>query len=124
MIAGALAGAELPLSRPEIARDWVYVDDVVDLYLEAAMRAAELGGSVFNAGSGVSTSIDKIVDAILKLTGSASVPRWGKFEAPEHDRYPWIADPALTFSRFAWRPRVSLADGLARTIAALREATP
>jgi nucleoside-diphosphate-sugar epimerase len=123
VIAGAIAGIDLPLSRPEIARDWVYVDDVVDLYLEAAERAGELGGRVFNAGSGLSTSIDKIVEAILQLTGSSAKPRWGIFEAPEHDRYPWVADPALTFASFRWRPRISLADGLARTIAAIAAVT-
>ncbi len=121
IIAGALAGTDLPLSRPDIARDWVYIDDLVDLYLEAATHAKDLAGGVFNAGSGVLGSIADVVAMILRLTGSGAVPRWGTFEAPLHDDYPWVADPTLTFSRFAWRPQTSLEDGLARTIAAIRK---
>jgi len=120
VVAGALAGTELPLSRSDIARDWVYIDDLVDLYVEAATRAEELAGEVFNAGSGVLGSIGDVVATILRLTGSCSEPRWGTFQAPHHDQYPWVADPTRTFSRFAWRPHVSLEDGLARIIAAKR----
>jgi nucleoside-diphosphate-sugar epimerase len=121
VISGALAGTNLPLSIPEIARDWVYVDDVVDLYIEAASRAEQLQGQVFNAGSGVQTSIGAVVATILRLAGSRAEPRWGTFKALHHDSYPWVADPTRTFSRFAWRPHVALEDGLARTIAAARE---
>jgi len=121
IISGALAGTDLPLSRPEIARDWVYIDDLIDLYLEAGTRADELAGGVFNAGSGVLGSIGDVVATVLALTGSTAEARWGTFEAPHHDRFPWVADPALTFSRFVWRPRISLEEGLARTIAAMRD---
>jgi nucleoside-diphosphate-sugar epimerase len=121
VIAGALAGTSLPLSRRDIARDWVYVDDLVELYLEAAARAHELSGEIFNAGSGVLGSIEDVVARVLLLTGSRAVPLWGTFEAPDHDRFPWVADPAHTFSRLAWRPRTPLDEGLARTIATQRE---
>lgn len=121
IISGALAGTELLLSRPEIARDWVYVGDVVDLYLEAAGSAASRAGGVFNAGSGVPGSLGDLTALILRLTGSTATARWGAFPAPPHDDHPWIADPSLTFSHFAWRPKVSLEEGLARTIAAFRE---
>jgi nucleoside-diphosphate-sugar epimerase len=121
VIAGALAGTDLPLSRPDIARDWVYVEDLVHLYLEAAARARELSGEVFNAGSGVLGSIADVVARILRLTGSHAKPQWGTFQAPDHDRFPWVADPTHTFSRLEWRPRTSLDEGLARTIAAAGE---
>jgi nucleoside-diphosphate-sugar epimerase len=49
---------------PGIVRDWVYVDDVVDLYLEAAARAPDLAGRVFNAGSGRGTELGTIVATV------------------------------------------------------------
>lgn len=123
VIAGALAGAKLSLSRPDIARDWVFIDDLIELYLEAARRASELSGGVFNAGSGVSTDLGQIVEMILSLTGSKAEAGWGLFQAPEHDRYPWIADMRHTFNTFAWRPATSLEAGLGATIAAMRNGT-
>ena len=116
IISAARDGVSLQLSRPEIARDWVYVDDVVELYLEAGDRAAALAGQVFNAGSGRSTSLGEVVDLLLRLTGSSTVPRWGTFTAPAHDDTPWIADTTRCFEAFAWRPRTSLEEGLRATI--------
>ena len=120
--AGALAGTPILLSRPEITRDWVYVEDLPALYLEAAERAESLAGGVFNAGSGRATNLGEVVGDILRLTGSRAAPRWGAFVAPEHDRHPWVADMTRTFRIFAWRPETSMDQGLAATIRAMREA--
>ena len=120
IIAGFLNGTPVRLSRPEIARDWVFVDDVVELYLEVASRARELAGNVFNAGSGVAVSIGEMVEVLQRLTGTASVPEWGAFPAPPHDDTPWIADPRHTFAMCGWRPNISLEDGLLATITAVK----
>ena len=124
VIADALAGYPLALSRPDIVRDWVYIDDVVDLYLEAASKAGRYAGGVFNAGSGERGTLADVVEFILKLTGSEVAARWGVFEAPAHDAWPWVADPAHTFAHFEWRPRISLEEGLSRTIAAIKVEDP
>lgn len=125
VIAGALTGEPIRLSRPEISRDWVYVDDVVDLYLEAGERAAGLGGGVYNAGSGVATSLGEITELLLQLTGSTAAPEWQVFPAPAHDATPWIADTGKTFGAFDWRPRTTLEAGLGATIGAFsRETVP
>ena len=121
LIEGALYGAPIRLSRPEIGRDWVYVKDVVDLYIEAAARAGELAGGVFNAGSGVATSIGEIARMVLRSAGSDAKPEWGVFPAPAHDVVPWIAHMGRTFGAFAWRPTTSLDDGLRATITAFAE---
>jgi nucleoside-diphosphate-sugar epimerase len=118
MISGARAGTPLSLSRPEIARDWIYIDDVVSLYVEAAGRASELAGGVFNVGSGERTDLSQIVEMILRLTGSLAEVRWGVFPAPPHDAYPWIADMRHTLENFAWRPTMPLEAGLRMTISA------
>jgi nucleoside-diphosphate-sugar epimerase len=104
------------LSRPEISRDWIFVDDVVSLYIEAAERAAELRGRAFNAGTGRKVDLKEIVDTILRITSSKAEVRWGVFPAPKHDEHPWIADMRQTFDAFQWRPKVSLEEGLKRTI--------
>ena len=112
VIVGALAGTPLSLSRPDIARDWVYIDDLVDLYLEAARKAPQAAGGVFNVGSGKATNLGEIVETILRLTGSRAEARWGVFPAAEHDAYPWVADMRRTFSAFDWRPATTLQEGL------------
>jgi nucleoside-diphosphate-sugar epimerase len=116
VIAGALNGMPILMSRPQIARDWIYVDDVVSLYLEAAVRARQLKGRAFNVGSGQRADLQEIVSTILAITSSETEVRWGAFPAPKHDDHPWIADMRQTFAAFDWRPRTSLHEGLCRTI--------
>lgn len=120
LIAGALAGTPIKLSRPEIARDWVYVEDVVELYLEAGRMASRLHGGVFNAGSGRGSSIADVAETVLRLTGSKAKTQWDSFPTAQHDSSCWIADMSQTFEALAWRPRASLEEGLERTIAAMR----
>ena len=112
VIAGALEGTPIELSRPEITRDWVYVEDIVDLYMEASRMPARLAGGVFNAGSGRASSIADVVETVFRLTGSRAEARWGTFPAAEHDAGRWVADMRQTFEAFAWRPRTSLEEGL------------
>jgi len=118
VIAGALGGTTVALSHPNIARDWVYVEDLVDLYLEAS-RKPEMAGGVFNAGSGRQVTIGEIVDTVFRLTGLAVEARWGAFPAAAHDTDHWVADMRCTLQAFAWRPRTSLEQGLRKTIAAM-----
>ena len=120
VIAGALAGTPIALSRPEIARDWVYVEDIVELYMEASRMPARLAGGVFNAGSGRASCIADVVETVLRLTGSRAEARWGAFPVAAHDAGCWVADMRQTFDTFAWRPRISLEQGLEKTIAAVR----
>jgi len=116
VIAGALSGQPLSLSRPGIVRDWIFVDDMVDLFVQAAQNAGRLAGRVFNAGSGIPVDLGEIVDTVLRLTGSRAQPQWGVFRAPDHDDHPWVADTTQTFGQFAWRPATSLEEGLRATI--------
>jgi nucleoside-diphosphate-sugar epimerase len=116
VVADSVAAAPLRLSRPDTVRDWVYVSDVVELLVEAALKARALAGGVFNAGSGVGADLRTIVDTIQRLTGSQAEQCWGTFPAPAHDDYPWVADPRRTFNTFAWRPTTTLEEGLQATI--------
>ena len=120
VIGSALANAPIGLSRPDIARDWIHVDDVVALYLAAAQSASNLSGRILNAGTGQRGDLGLIVDTVLRLTGSCSEARWGEFTAPLHDDYPWVADMSGTFAALDWRPKIALEEGLRRTIAAAR----
>ncbi len=116
VIEGALTGTPLRLSGPRVTRDFLYVDDLVELYVAVLRAAAPPRGRVYNAGTGRPVTVADIVDTVLALTGSRSEPRWGTFPTAQHDRTPWVADMERTFERFAWRPRTSLRDGLAATI--------
>ena len=96
--------------------DWVYVDDVVDAFLAAA-DAPEGAGGVFDIGSGVLVSIRDTVRVVAAAMGTAIAPAFGAVGDRPLERE-LRADPKAALEGLGWRPRVSLAEGVARTVAA------
>lgn len=120
LIERALAGEPLLLTSPNVARDFVYVDDICRLLIDMSARANELRGEVFNAGSGQKTTLEELVSLILQRTGSTSLPSWGARGKVSYDSDLLQADMTKTFKTFAWRPEISLEAGIERTVASLR----
>ncbi|MEK7090421.1 MAG: NAD-dependent epimerase/dehydratase family protein [Patescibacteria group bacterium] len=116
MIYRAIHDQEINLTEPSIVRDFIYVDDIIELYLEAAGKVGNLKGEIFNAGSGTKTSFGDLADKILEITGSKSKINWGAFPPVHYDSDKWQADMAKTFSKFNWRPKYDLDKGLAKTV--------
>jgi len=120
LVAGALDGQPVRLSQPRVARDFLYVDDLVDLYLALGRRAARAGGEIFNAGSGRQTTLAALVRLIGVVAGTPSEARWGTYPLAAHDLESWRLDVRKARALLGWRPRTSLQRGLARTLAAAR----
>ena len=66
-----------PLVKPEIARDYIYVDDVCDAYIKAATMPGLEPGIVFNVGTGKATSLFEVVDIARSLLNITVEPEWG-----------------------------------------------
>jgi UDP-glucose 4-epimerase len=98
-------------------RDFVYVGDVV----EANVLALDYPqAEIFNIGTGQETDILTIYLKLMELTGSARAPVHGPPKPGEQRRS--VLDRARARELLGWQPQTSLADGLARTVAAFREA--
>ena len=102
--------------RPK--RDYLYVGDAVGL-LVGSLGAAVHG--VFNMGSGCSTSVAEVARLVNHAAGqdkpvvSADEPRPGEVMDV-------VADTSRAAAELGWRPRTSLAEGIAAVVAAERAA--
>lgn len=114
LIRRARSGEPLEMAAPEIARDFVYVDDAVALLTDLE-RLALHRGAVFNVGSGVQTSLAGVVEAVQATLGDQSEVRWNAFEARRWDTQTWVADPSAAHESLGWRATTSFPDGIART---------
>jgi UDP-glucose 4-epimerase len=100
----------------EQSRDFVHIDDVVDAWMMALENEATYG-RVFNVGTGSRCSINTLVDVILQTLEhfqgdypiNHSDPRPG-------DQRHMQADISRIRETLHWEPRVSFAEGMARTI--------
>ncbi len=72
-----LRGELPPLAQPNIARDYVYIDDVCDAYLLAATQKVSEFGPAYNIGTGRQTTISEAVATAKKLMPIRAEPKWG-----------------------------------------------
>jgi UDP-glucose 4-epimerase len=97
-------------------RDFDYVDDVVDAFLRAgASDAAD--GQVFNLGGDEAVSLLELTRLMIEIAGGGSY-RLVPFP-PERKRIDigdFHADTRKIRATLGWAPRVTLRDGLTRTI--------
>jgi nucleoside-diphosphate-sugar epimerase len=115
-IEAALGKAALRASSPDVARDYLYVEDVADLYLASMTAAGRLAGETLNAGSGRATTIGEIVERLGTLANRQLRVSWGEFPLALHDRGCWAADVTKLRERLGWQPRFSLEHGLRETL--------
>lgn len=97
-------------------RDFVCVEDVVAANL-AALDYPRAG--VFNIGTGRETDILTVYRQLQGIIGSPRGPAHGPAKPGEQRRS--ALDSTRAGKLLDWQPRLTLAEGLARTVAAFRE---
>lgn len=105
-------------------RDYVYVSDVARVNLAATNwpvpKVQSVDSVAFNVGTGVETSVNKLVEKMIEVTG-ANVPV--EYAPPRQGE---LSRSAVRIERawreWGWRPETSLLDGLRLTYRWIREA--
>ncbi len=118
-IAAALNGRVLPLTRPGLCRDFVFVDDVVAACLCAAM-AEGLTVPTFNVGSGHQVTNEALVQAVEEALGVSIRTDVGAYPDHPADSELWCADTSLASSELGWTATTPLDEGIRRTAAWVR----
>jgi nucleoside-diphosphate-sugar epimerase len=119
LITACLDGKAFELANPTHTRDFIFVEDVVDAVLAAAV-SDDLAGEVVNIGSGVETVIADVAAEIVRLTGAAINLRSSTGGARSSDVPRLVLDIARARKLLGWEPTTPLEHGLERTIAAYR----
>ena len=112
LILQALRGANLTLYGDGTqTRSFCYVDDLID----GILRIMETGHSgPLNIGNPEELTMLELASEILRLTGSKSEIIFGPL--PEDDPRQRQPEIALAKHELEWSPKVSISDGLGRTI--------
>lgn len=114
-------GPRLRLGNLEAERDFTYVEDTARA-LVAVMASNLPDGDVVNVGSGRAHSVASLVKRLATIMGVTDV----KVEVDasrlrRHDIHRFCADNSKLRRTTGWVPRLSLDEGLERTVAWFRE---
>ena len=95
-------------------RDVLFVEDLVEAFLLAEERIAELSGRVFNLGGGAGNTLSllELLDGIEGLHGSRPGVRWDQWR-PGDQRY-YVSDFARFQAATGWTPRTGVREGIAK----------
>ena len=115
-IVNSLKNNPLDLANPNSVRDYIFIDDVTELYIKAMDNAEKFKGEIFNIGTGIQKNIQEVVEKIIKITKSKSKINWGEKKKRDYDNKIWVADIKKTKKAFNWSPTYNLEKGLIKTI--------
>ncbi len=117
-------GAFIPRGNGQQIRDFIYVEDVVDLYLRIgenlAKSTAKFRGQIYNAGTNTPRSVREVLKTVYKLTSQERALKIilemmkGKETVGEIDCQ--YMDFEKVKQDFGWSPKHSFEEGVAKTI--------
>lgn len=99
--------------------DWVYVDDVAEGYMRAALMHG-VDGKTIDIGSGEPVTVRALVERLVALIDVDVTPQFGA-EAERLGEQEVRADLTAAETLLQWRATVGLDDGLGRTVLWYRE---
>ncbi|BBO50191.1 NAD-dependent epimerase/dehydratase family protein [Stenotrophomonas maltophilia] len=118
-----IARGELPMfARPDVSRDFIHVDDVVAAFVMAAARMSPaIAGESFNIGTGHSTRLDALAAQAVSQFDLAATPEFSTSAGRAWDLSDWYANPAKAARLLGWQARITLENGLRRSVDWWRE---
>lgn len=117
-------GSFMPRGNGRQVRDFIFVEDVVDLYLrigeELARNPARIRGQAYNAGTNKPRSVREVLETVYRLAGRArafkSILEMMKGKATVGEIDCQFMDFEKVGRDFGWAPRHSFEEGITKTI--------
>jgi UDP-glucose 4-epimerase len=119
-----LEGTRFEVWGGEQVRDFTYVDDAVEAFLMAAAHP-EAVGRIFNLGGVGRVTLRELAEGLVAAAGTGRfVVRTFPADRRKIDIGDFYADGRLIEKSLGWRPRTSIGDALAKTVAFYRKELP
>jgi len=116
IITQMLKGSVCNLGDPRPVRNFIFVDDLLDLYMKLLYAGHEVDGEVFNTGPDNGLTIEQLAQKISGLIGWKGQINWGTRPVRPGEIFYLNSSPAKAYQFLGWEPQVSLSEGLSRTI--------
>jgi nucleoside-diphosphate-sugar epimerase len=115
ILCNATLNKQIKLSCRNNVRDFVYIQDVVDCYLAIAEKNPT-SQHIFNAGTGVQSTIQDVVETTEKLFNKKLDVVWDQQISRPWEPKRWQADISKSKSVLGWKPKYGLENGLKKSL--------
>jgi len=117
-----MRGDQPKLTSGKWRADWIYVDDVIDGFM-AAMLVPEIEGLTIDLGTGQLVSVEAMIQQIVEIMGISVEPQFGALSSRLCEEVR-VADVEHARRVLGWQPKISVYEGLKRTIEWHRSSSP
>ena len=107
---------EVNFGNPEPVRNFLYIDDLVQLYLTLFAAPDSVNGESFTVGPPNGITIKELAEQIAKKLNWKGKINWYTREIRDGEIYYLNSDNVKISEVIGWHPKVSLTDGLDKTI--------
>jgi len=121
LLVKGLEGKYPAFVSPEVTKDFIYIDDVINAFIKASLAAKDYKGETFNIASGTPTTLKDLAEYSRESFNIPSEPSFSNFEKRKWDLELCVGNIDKTAGCLNWRPEVSLKEGLTRTENWLRD---
>jgi len=115
LIQHCLEGKDFSMTEGDQTREFNYIDDIVDAYLLAACCPRAIG-RVINIGNGIEYRIKDVAEKIVHMMGNPIKLLVGALPKRPGETDHFFCSNEKARELLEWSPRVSLNEGLERTI--------
>lgn len=115
VISNALKGKSFRCSSGTQYRDFIYVDDLVELIIKV-LKKKKFTFGIFNVGLGKPIKVRDIINLIIKLIGKGK-PMFGRVKMRKEESDKFYPNTLKIYKNFNWKPKISILKGLKKTIA-------
>ncbi|MEI7595866.1 MAG: NAD-dependent epimerase/dehydratase family protein [Bacteroidota bacterium] len=116
VIQRARKGELPPFVSPDISRDFLYVSDCIEAFLDASINIKkEMYGESFNIASGNKTTIENLAQTVINVFEVKQAPIYKSYEKRKWDLVDWFGNNNKAKEYFNWRPKINIIDGLKYT---------
>jgi len=117
IITQMLKGNVVKLGYKDPWRNFLFIDDLMDLYLTVINNPDKAKVQTFVCGPNNALTIEDLADKIAKKLNWIGTIEWDKKPKRVGEIYYLNSDPKKAKELLGWEPKVSLDEGLDRTIA-------
>jgi nucleoside-diphosphate-sugar epimerase len=112
-IINQLGNSEINLQDSRPKRDYIYIEDLVEA-IKMAISAEKTGTNVYNIGSGISYSVQEVVDILIRISKSNALVKYANVER-QGEVLNTVANIKKISTELGWKVMVDLQEGLMKT---------